>query len=90
MRVANRVLKLERTLGQRGLTVMDRFQRALDQSAFRIAGTTMAAVARDAPEFDRILEDVNISFARQLSEPDRNSLITELERIVSASEGSRR
>jgi hypothetical protein len=76
-------------MGLRGLPVMDRLQRDLDQAAFRIAGTTLAAVPLDAPALDRILDDVQLSFVRQLSEPERNSLTTALERIASAAERSR-
>jgi hypothetical protein len=68
---------------------MDRLQRAMDQAAFRIAGTAFAAVSHDAPELDRILDDVQLSFVRQLSQPDRDSLTAELERIVAAAEQSR-
>ena len=89
MRVEHRVLKLEQTLGLSGLSVIHRLQRALDQAAFRIAGTALAAVPHDAPELDRILDDVHISFTRQLSQPDTETLTTELERIVSAAERSR-
>ena len=83
MRVEHRVLKLERTQGLSGLSVIHRLQRALDQAAFRIAGTTLAAVPIDAPALDRILDDVQLSFVRQLSQPDTETLIAELERIAS-------
>jgi hypothetical protein len=82
------VLKLERTLGLGSLSVIQRLQRAMDQAAFRIAGTTLAAVPIDAPELDRILDDVQLSFVRQLSQPDTEILTRELERIVSAAEQS--
>jgi hypothetical protein len=64
--------------------VIHRLQRALDQAAFRIAGTTLAAVPIDAPALDRILDDVQLSFVRQPSQPDTETLIAELERIASA------
>jgi hypothetical protein len=83
------VLKLERTVGLSGLSVVDRLQRALEQAAFRIAGTTLAAVSHDAPELDRIVDDVHDSFTRQLSHTDFERLTTELERIVSDAERSR-
>ena len=54
MRVANRLLKLERTVG---LPVLARLPQALEQAAFRIAGTTLAAVPIDAPALDRILDE---------------------------------
>jgi hypothetical protein len=50
----------------------------------RIVGTAFAAVPIDAPALDRILDDVQLSFVRQLSQPDTETLIAELERIVSA------
>jgi hypothetical protein len=48
-----------------------------------------SAVPHDDPALDRILDDVHESFCRQLSQPDRESLTTELERIVSDAERSR-
>ena len=88
MRVANRVLKLERMVGLNGLSVLDRFERALDQAAFRIAGTAVAAVSKDAPELDQIISEVHYSFTRQLNQPDLENLEAELERIVSTAGGS--
>ena len=84
MRVANRVLKLERTVSVSGLPVIQRLQRALDQAAFRISGTALVAVSLDDPALDRILDDVQHSFIRQLDQPDRETVTAELERIASA------
>jgi hypothetical protein len=65
VRVANRVLKLERTVSVSGLPVIQRLQRALDQAAFRISGTALVAASLDDPALDRILDDVQHSFIRQ-------------------------
>jgi hypothetical protein len=83
VRVANRILKLERTVDVNGASVIYRFQRAVDQAAYR-AGTTLAAVSAEAAVLDRIVEDVHESFTRQLNQPDLENLTRELERIVSA------
>jgi hypothetical protein len=83
MKIAHRVLKLERleTLA-RPSSSMDRLQWALNEAAVRLTGKAANQIAHDDPALDLVLNDLQESFVRKLSDADLASHITELERIA--------
>ena len=70
---------------------MERFQRALNEAAVRLTGKSTDLVARDGLALELVMDDLQDSFVRKLSDADLANLITELEGIAfgSVAEGSR-
>ena len=83
MRLAHRVQKLERMAGTMWpLSPMDRLQTALNDAAIRLTGRDFIFGPGEQPALTLILEDVQESFVRKLSDGDLASLMAELETIV--------
>ena len=85
MRLANRVQKLERTeVLKRHLSPLDQFQRALNDAAVRLTGRDLSFVLGDEPTLEQVMDDLQDSFFRKLSDADLARLTAELERIAFA------
>ena len=63
---------------------MDELQRALNEAAVRLTGKAANQIAHDDPALDLVLNDLQESFVRKLSDADLESLTTDLERIAFA------
>jgi hypothetical protein len=87
VRLANRVQKLERTeVVKRHLLPLDQFQRALNDAAVRLTGRDLSFVLGDEPTLERVMDDLEYSLIRKLSDADLESLIREMKRIVSGND----
>ena len=85
MKLAHRVQKLERLDGlARPSSSMDQLQRALNEAAVRLTGKAANQIAHDDPALEVVLNDLQESFVRKLSDADLESLTTDLERIAFA------
>jgi hypothetical protein len=83
MKIAQRVKKLERLeVLARPSSSMDQLQRALNEAAVRLTGKAANQIAHDDPALDLVLNDLEESFVRKLSDADLASHLTELERIA--------
>jgi len=65
-------------------TPMERFLRALNEASAKLTGKGAKQIAHDDPAFDLVLNDLQESFVRKLSDADLESLTTDLERIAFA------
>ena len=63
---------------------MDQLQRALNEAAVRLTGTAANQIAHEDLALDLVLNDLQESFVRKLSDADLESLTTDLERIAFA------
>src|ERR1039457_737578 len=85
MKLAHRVQMLERLEGlARPASSMDQLQRALNEAAVRLTGTAANQIAHEDLALDLVLNDLQESFVRKLSDADLESLTTDLERIAFA------
>ena len=84
MKLVHRVQKLERMEALvRADSPMGRYQQTVNEAAVRLTGKTINQIEHDVAARERVLDDVQESFVRKLSDGDLATLITELERIAS-------
>jgi hypothetical protein len=78
-----RVQKLERTeMFKRHLPPLERFQRALNEAALRLAGKDISLVQIDEPAMVLVMDEVRDTFLGKLNAADLDNLRAELETIA--------
>ena len=83
MNLGSRIQKLERLEARSpAASPLDRFYRALDESAFRVVGKRASRISPDEPVMDLVMEDLSRSFFRQLSDGQSAALLDELALIA--------
>jgi hypothetical protein len=83
MRLAHRIPQLERVrVLARLSTPVDRFQRAFNEAAVRLAGKCFDRIAGDDAAVNLVLNDLSQPFIRELADNDLETLMAELARIA--------
>ena len=88
------MVRLERTEAVTGTpSLMDQLEPTLNASAVRLTGRPFGSLSNEEAAFELVLEDLQASFTRNLSDDDLKSLIWDLELIAAGDDptvGTRR